>query len=329
MDSTDQALADGATGGAAVHIDRAGGGTRRRNGHLALIAVQLCFGLFPILGKVAMNPEVGFSALGIASWRMLFGALVLSVLAAIIYRRGCLPPRSEWGLLLACAMLGIVFNQGLFLKGLDLSTAINAGLITCMIPVFTFVIAVCVGQEVFSWVRALGVLLALVGIMPLFLEQGANMLGQYGLGNALLLLNTLSFAAYLVVSKKLTARYPALLVIAWVYVFSLPFLPFFVASTSLLPADVNSVSVWASLGYILVFATVVSYLLNAFALARVRASTTAIYVYLQPVITGVAGYLLLHEELSSGMLRAAIMLFVGIALVTRRPPVSTAVRSSK
>lgn len=295
---------------------------------MALVAVQLCFGLFPILGKVAMNPEVGFEALGIASWRILFGALVLSVLAFAVYRKRCLPPRREWGLLLACAMLGVVFNQALFLHGLQLSTAINVGLITCLIPVFTFVIAACVGLEKFHWVRALGVLVALAGITPLFLGQGAEIVGQYGLGNALLVLNTLSFAAYLVVSKSLTSRYPALLVITWVYVFSLPSLPFFVARTSLLPADVHSVTAWASLGYILVFATVVSYLLNAFALARVRASTTAVYVYLQPMITGVAGYWLLEEEIGDGMLRAAVMLFLGIALVTRRPPLQRPDRSS-
>jgi len=295
------------------------GRVRRRNGHLALIAVQLCFGLFPILGKVAMSPDVGLDALGIASWRILFGALVLSALAFGVFRKRCLPPRREWGLLLACACLGIVFNQGLFLQGLQRSTAINAGLITCLIPVFTFVIAALARQEAFHWVRALGVLVALAGIGPMFLGQGAEMIGPYGVGNALMVANTISFAGYLVVSKGLTARYPALLVITWIYVFSLPFLPFFMLRARMLPLDVQSVHVWASLGYILVFATVISYLLNVFALARVRASTTAIYVYLQPLITGVAAYWLLHEELGAGLLRAAIMLFIGIALVTRRP----------
>lgn len=290
----------------------------RRSGHVALVIVQLCFGLFPVYGILAMDPEVGFDALGVASWRILAGALILGAIAFLRFGRRALPPRREWGLLLACAVLGIVLNQGLFLLGLHRSTATNAGLVMCLIPVFTFVLAALARQETFRWVRAVGVLVALLGTAPLFLGQGAELLGEHSLGNALMALNTLSYSAYLVVSKPLSSRYPALLVMAWVYLFSLPFLPLFLARAHMLPADIDSTRVWASLAYVVVFATLLGYLLNVYALARVRASTTAIYVYMQPLITGAAGAWILGEELGPGTLRAAVLLFAGIALVSHR-----------
>ena len=110
-------------------------------GHLALVVVQLCFGLFPVYGILAMDPEVGFDPLGVASWRILAASVILLAIAALRYRGRLIPPRREWGLLFACALLGIVLNQGFFLLGLARSTAINAGLVMCLIPVFTFVLA--------------------------------------------------------------------------------------------------------------------------------------------------------------------------------------------
>ena len=73
------------------------------------------------------------------------------------------------------------------------------------------------------------------------------------------------------------------------------------------------------LAFILVFPTSLAYFLNAFALSRLRASTTAMYVYVQPLITGVAGAVLLGEELTRGLLLSAGLVFAGIWLVARRP----------
>jgi len=132
--------------------------------------------------------------------------------------------------------------------------------------------------------------------------------------------NVFCYSIYLVLSKTLTRSYPALVLAAWIYLLSLPALAVFFAVADPLPADRASPLAWGSLAYIVVAGTVVGYLLNLFALARVRASTTAIYVYLQPLITGAASLVLLGEELTPGSLRALAALFVGIALVSRRPP---------
>ena len=60
------------------------------------------------------------------------------------------------------------------------------------------------------------------------------------------------------------------------------------------------------------------YLLNMFALARVRASTTAVYVYAQPFITAVGSLFLLDEPLESRMGWSLPFLFLGVWLVSRR-----------
>lgn len=54
------------------------------------------------------------------------------------------------------------------------------------------------------------------------------------------------------------------------------------------------------------------YLLNLFALARLRASTTAVYVYARALITDIAGVLLLGEVLNARIAFALLCLFIGV-----------------
>jgi drug/metabolite transporter (DMT)-like permease len=219
----------------------------------------------------------------------------------------------------ACAMLGVAVNQALYLVGLSRSTPMNAGLVMSLIPVFTFGLAAAVRQERFSALRALGVAVALGGTVPLLFAAGLGDLGVHGLGNLLMVTNALMYSGYLVVSKTLTRRYPVLVITAWAYLFSLVAVPFFAWGERLTPAA-GATTAWWSLLYILAVPTVLAYLLNMFALARVRASTVAVYVYSQPILSGLASWLVFDERPTAAMAIAAPALFVGIWLVSRRPP---------
>ncbi|MCP3918517.1 MAG: DMT family transporter [bacterium] len=295
--------------------------TDRLKGHLALVLVQFCFGLFPVFGALAMRPQTGFSPFTVATFRIVTGAVALALLARVHAGRWSWPRREDRGRLLVCALTGIVLNQGLYLSGLARSNATNAGLMMCLIPVFTFALAVLARQERFRPVRALGVLIALGGTLPLVFARGeAQLLGEYGVGNLLMALNTLCYAVFLVLSKPLTARYSPLMVIAWCYVGSLWAAPVFAWGESVAPAETGDFAMWASLAFVLVFPTVVGYYLNVYALARVRASTTAMYIYFQPLISGLGGAWILGERPGPGTLVSAVALFAGLALVMRREP---------
>jgi drug/metabolite transporter (DMT)-like permease len=298
--------------------DEAGpdGGVLR--GHAALLVVQLVFALMPVFGKLAMSAGRGFSPWALAAWRIAFGAFVLAVLARLLHPGGARPRRADLPRLGACALLGIVANQGLYLSGLERSSAVDAGLMMCLIPVFTYLIAAAVGQERWRVGRALGVAIACAGMLPLLFGRGDAFARGHGLGNALMAGNCLCYAGYIVMSKPLAARYPPLWLLAWIYLASLPIVPVFIRAGGWLPAAPLDPSVWLSMAYVLVFPSTLAYLLMLFALARVRASTTAFYIYLQPAISGFLGWAWLGEELSPNLVPAALGLGLGSWLVLRR-----------
>ncbi|HXV90808.1 MAG TPA: DMT family transporter [Gemmatimonadales bacterium] len=285
--------------------------------YLALLGAQVAFGLFPVFGQVAFRPG-GLAPLAVGAWRLVGGAVILGALAAVFHGRAAIPARAHLARFVVSAFLGVAINQGLFLVGLSRSTPLNATLVMCLIPVFTFVIAAAVGQEYFSAARLLGVIIALAGTLPLLFEDGLHSLGRYGLGNLLMVANALCYSGYLIVSKPLARRYPPLVVITWAYILSLPFVAYFGWGVALLPGG-GDPAVWWSLAYIIAFPTVLAYLFNMYALARVPASTTAVFIYAQPIIAAVASWLAFHETPSAGMLVATVCLFAGIWLVTRRP----------
>src|SRR3954471_12814922 len=101
---------------------------QRLEGHAALVAVQFCFGLFPVFGVLALRPG-GFSPLSIAAWRMLFGAATLLVVAFAMHGRRALPNLRDMGWLLLGSLLGVTLNMVLYLEGLARSTPTNAALI--------------------------------------------------------------------------------------------------------------------------------------------------------------------------------------------------------
>ncbi|MCC6408534.1 MAG: DMT family transporter [Planctomycetes bacterium] len=296
----------------------------RKKGYIALLWVQVLFGLFPAVRHWAPDH---FSARAIVGWRILVGAGVLGGAAVVVHRRAMLPKREDLPRLVVCALFGIALNMVLFLEGLDRSTPVNAALIMPVIPVFTYVIATLLGSERFDAQRGIGIAVALTGTLVLLLQRGPDLSHAYLFGNLLMLTNAASYAYFLVLARPLTQRYPPLVVIAWVFLLAAPTVPLFAWNADFFPAGAGSRE-WGALVFVLLGATVGAYLLNTYALSKVSASTTAAYIYLQPLVTCAADYFWLGRPLQEGLLLAAALIFTGLALVLRKrklPPAAAAV----
>jgi drug/metabolite transporter (DMT)-like permease len=282
--------------------------------HLALVGTQLCFGLFPLFGKLAFE---SFAPAAVAGWRIVFGAVFLGMLAVGKYGRRVLPTLPDLARMQVLGLLGIAVNQLLYLEGLERSTSMNAGLMMMLVPLFTFVVAVGVRQERFALWRGAGIALALGGTLPLLFEKGPELTYPYLVGNLLMVGNTFLYSIYIVGSKPLMQRYPALVVLAWMYVLCLWTVPLATMDVAWAPARADA-RAWWSLLAILLLPTSLGYLLHLYALARLRASTTAVYVFVQPLIAGIAGWLILGESLGANTLLGGAAIFAGIWLVLRR-----------
>jgi drug/metabolite transporter (DMT)-like permease len=285
-----------------------------------LVAVQLCFGVFPALGKIAMPT---FTPRAVLVWRLLVGSTVLMGLAIARHRRAALPPAGELARLFGLALLGVIVNQYLFLEGLSRTTSLNAGLLITVIPIATTAIAVLLGRERATGRRMAGIGLAVAGVATLFLvrlaraEGGAA--GSSARGDAYIVVNAISYSFYLVLAKGVLQRLPQLVVVAWLFVFGALVMPWIALDVPWVPAAARAPQWWALAG-ILLFPTVLAYLLNTVVLARTHASTTAAYVMLQPFVAMLLGLTLLHEELHWSEVVTGAFVLAGLWLVSVPPP---------
>lgn len=287
--------------------------TAGRAPHVALIAVQIMFATWPVLGKIALRT---LPSLSLVAFRVFGAAIALSAVGAATKKLGRIA-RSDWTLLVVCSLLGVVFNQWLFVKGLSLTTAVNATLLGTTIPVFTLLVSIILGNDAASLRRIVGILVAAAGVIYLIGPERADL--SHGAGDLLIISNSFFYGTYIAISKRLVDRYNALTVITWIFIIgSLPTLPIGVISLAKVPVKEVPALVWLSVAYIVLFATVICYYLNSWALARVPPSTVAVYIYLQPLIAFVLAPLLLGEKVSPRVIIAALLVFAGVAIVTRR-----------
>jgi drug/metabolite transporter (DMT)-like permease len=297
-------------------MPRAPGNSEHRAApHLALIAVQFMFGTFPIVAKIVLRT---LSSTGFVAIRIGGAAIALSLLQRKLGQLRHLPRKDLLWLLLA-SLLGVVWNQLLYLKGLSLTTAINATLLNTTIPAFTLVISMLLGHDRLSLRRMLGIALAASGVVYLVDPIRADFSGHTLAGNLLIVVNCLSYGAYIALSKDLFKRYGALNVITWIFIIgSVLTLPLGLFEMRSAKMSAVTPMLFGAVLYAILVPTVAAYYLNAWALARVAPSTVATYIYLQPLIAFGLAPLVLGERWNARTLVACVLIFAGVAIVTRR-----------
>ena len=283
--------------------------------HVALVLVQILFGSWPILGKVALR---SMSSSSLVACRLTGAAIALALLQrrfTPLFRM----PLKDLFVLILCSALGVVGNQFLYVKGLSLTTVINATLLSTTIPVYALAVSILFGYDKWSLKRLGGIVLSALGVIYLINPSRADLAFHATAGNLLILINSFLYAVYIVISKDLFERYGALNVITWIFLLgSVVTVPVGIYAFQQENLGAIGINVWAAVAFIILFPTVGAYYLNAWALTRVSPSTVAIYIYLQPLVAFGFAPLLLGEEWNSRTLVATVLIFGGVAMVTIR-----------
>jgi drug/metabolite transporter (DMT)-like permease len=283
--------------------------------HVALFAVQVFFGTATVLGKFAL---LAFPPFALVGFRVGGAAVAFYTLQRF---RGslALDNRQDYLKFALFALIGVALNQLFFFKGLSLTTAVNTALIAVTIPIFTISISTALGHDSFSWRKLAGIVLAAGGVVYLINPTQASFNSDGTRGDFFIILNSLCYAIYMAISKRLISHYGALKSIAWLFIFaSLINVPVGIYSLQTVNLAEVSLSSWLFVAGLIIFPTILAYFWNAWALSRVEPSIVAVYIYLQPLMGFLAAILFLGEHFSVRLLISAILVFAGVFLVTKK-----------
>lgn len=282
--------------------------------HLALLFVQVTFGGFSVFGKYVL----GFvEPLAVAGLRVLFAGPLIMLLAL---RFDDVRPKGRDFLRLAVlGFFGVFLNQLLFITGLDFTTATNASILMPSIPVFTVAIAMVMGVERITWRRSFGIGLAVAGALIMLRLTTFSLSEDTVIGNLMILVNCLSYSVFLVLARPVLLRIPPLTVTAWAFVFGGSGILILAAPTLItVPWEELPALTWTGIAYVVLFPTLINYLLNTWAIRRSSSTLVATYTTLQPVVATALAVMLLGEHVGVREILGFLLIVSGLLWITFR-----------
>ena len=229
----------------------------------------------------------------------------------------------NWRDELTMMALGLTGGSMYFLtenESLRFTTATNTSLIVCSCPLFAMlIIALFYKSERFSRLQALGSLLALIGMAAVVLN-GHFVLHLSPLGDTLAFSACICWALYTLLMKPVMGRYPAMFITRKVFFYGiLTILPYYIFVPDMPSMDVlMRPEVALNLLFLGSVASMLCYLTWSWCMKGLGAVICTNWVYVNPITTIIAAWLILDEQITVYFLIGSILIIAGMYLSSKK-----------
>lgn len=290
----------------------------RVRAYLLLLIVVVIWGVAPSVIKFALGELPPFLFL---AYRFFITTIVLLPFYIGAKNKGL--TMANLPLIIFVSFLGSTLNLGLLFYGANLTTSLDASLISATSPIIAILAGVLFLKERLTGREKLGVGITILGTILIavqsFFETGAAATHSI-LGNIIIFFSNAAFAAYLIFSKKALRKN--------VSPFTITFMMFLVglittiplALTEVKPSEIlpklMSISMGAQLSvvYMALLSGALAYILYQMAQKSIEASEASVFNYLPPIITAPVGVLWLHEKLTIPYIVGSVVIALGVFL---------------
>lgn len=280
----------------------------RRLAYISLIAAAFIWGIATPVIKYTLN---FISVTSFLYFRFLIASLIVAVpLCKKIIK--VKPTKKDWLIYLFLGFLCTPLNLYLLFIGLEKTTSIDASLISITTPFLVAVGGALFLKENVNNKEKLGIGIAIFGtlvtiIQPLF--ENVSSVGNHVQGNLLVLLGTLVWVAFTLITKKYRHLDPFLLSSISFIVGLFCLLPFVSLNTKYLILNTNAIP---GLLFMAIFSSVVAYSAHIYGLTKIEASEAEVFTYLQPLFAVPISVVFLHEIITIPFLLGAILIATGV-----------------
>jgi drug/metabolite transporter (DMT)-like permease len=280
----------------------------------SLLLAVLFLGTNPVAVKVAVAE---FPPLPFVAMRFTLAGLLLLALVALLEQGNGRPGRRDLLSLAGVGLVGVGANNVAFTHGVSMTTASETALIYAAVPIWGILLGLALGLERPTPWGILGVCLAFLGVAVVVYDglTGSTSL----LGNLLIVVATVCWGAYAVLSLPLLRRYSPLVVASYTMLFGgLGALPF--ALPGFLDAGwaESSGEAWEALAYSTLLVAAFGFWAWQRGVSQVGANRVLIYQYLITLVGVAAGVLLLGESLTANKVLGGAVILLGVYLARRR-----------
>ena len=283
---------------------------------VAATLVSIIYGVTFTIAKDVMPTYIdpfGFIFLRVGGSMILFWLSTLFVKTEKI-------EKADFLRIIAASFFGIAFNMLTFFKGLSYTSPIMGAVLMVTTPMIVLVLSAILIKERMENRKIVGILLGLAGTITLIL-YGKSMVNAPNamLGNFLVFINAVSYGFYLIIVKKLMDKYKAISFVKWIYFFGfLMVIPFGWSEFQSVDWAIVPALAYLKIGFVVVFSTFLTYLLNLLSMKELKPTTVAVFIYLQPLFASIFAIYLGKDELSWVKIGSALLIFIGVYLVTQK-----------
>ena len=207
----------------------------------------------------------------------------------------------------------------MFLYGVQLTSPVNASIISTISPILTMSLAALFLHEPITKKKSGGVIIGGLGAI-LLITNSAHASGISGniIGDVLCILAQTCYSCYLVFYKGLTTKYSPMTLMKWMFTFSaLSSLPFTYSEFANFNfGNIPDLAIYG-ICFIVIGPTFISYLLLPIGQKNLRPTIISSYNYIQPVVSTIVAISWGLDNFNLLKIASILLIFIGVFMVSR------------
>ena len=287
--------------------------TKSTKVHGSLFLVALIYAATFSIAKEVMPHYI--KPMGLITIRV-WGAVSLLWVTHFLFVKESIFGKKDFLMLLKCAVFGVAANMLLFFKGLAITTPINAAILMVTTPLFVAFFSFFLLNEKVTKLKVIGLCFGVFGAILLLLGPSLSFNSTTLWGDLMVMTNAIIYAYYLIVAKPLLHKYSPITVIKWTFFFGgLLVIPFGFTELKEVQWQAIPNSIWSAIIFLIIGATFITYVLNAWALRNANVTLVGAYIYLQPVLATIIAVSMGKDSLTLPKVLFSLLIFTGVYLV--------------
>ena len=283
---------------------------------LAATIATTIYGINHTVAKMVMPIYIG--SLGLVLLRVL-GATIMFWTISLFFKSKPIE-KNDRLTILKCGLFGMSINIAAFIAGLDYSTPVNSSILIIISPIFVVILSFFIFKNKINFIKILGIILGFIGAIILILTADSNSsIGRnIPIGNFLFIVNSLSYAYYLIIVKPMAEKYDLITLFKWLFLIGLVF-NFPLGINQFLDVDWQNLPLLQAIlpmAFVVICTTFMTYFLNGYALTKLTSTEVAVFMYLQPIIGVIFAIFTNSDTITLTIVIASMLIFTGVYLTT-------------
>lgn len=272
-------------------------------------------------GAMAAVTKVGLSQVPPLSFAFIRFFLASFIVAPFIWkkRKFLIKDLKTLGPLSFFATLNIIF----FVVGIKLTTANISQILYAAVPIVVGLLMHFILGEKLSSRKTMGITIGFIGVfIVLFLpilEKG-KFAGDF-FGNLMLVAAVISWSLYMALSKKAQKTHSSLHIVSiFIIITAVALFPFFLVESASQYGWWNGININSALSilYVVLAGTISTYLLNQYSIKHGGIIFASMAFYLSPLFGFLVAFLLLGEQLTTGLVVGGALALLGVYITTKK-----------